>query len=272
MSVPARTVLITGATDGVGYETARLLAEEGCVVIVHARTLERGEEALARMVQGGADAMRLRLAVADFASFSEVATMAHLVADAHSRIDVLVNNAATAGENRQTLTEDGHEQTWQVNYLSHYLLTMMLERSLTHARLVNLSSTLHRGANIHWTDLNRSGRYSRGGAYAQSKLAMAMFAKALPEFGPVGVSAVSVHPGILATNLLHAYSLNGRPASEGAAVVTRLCSSTMRVVNGGYYNEQLRHAPTSAEVQNRRSVERLWDLSAQLTGMGSSVS
>lgn len=248
--------MITGATDGIGYETARLLAAEGCAVIVHARSDERGEAALRRLVKDGVNPARLDLAVADFARFTEVATMAHLIADAHPQIDILVNNASTAGDHKRVLTEDGHERTFQVNYLSHYLLTTMLERCLANARIVNVSSTVHRGSNIHWLDLNRNSRYTRGAAYAQSKLAMAMFANALPEFGPVGVKAVSVHPGL------------GRP-SDDAAIVARLCS--MRVINGGYYDEHLRLAPTSAEVQDRRSVERLWDVSSQLTGMGSAL-
>ena len=142
MSASTRTVLITGATDGIGYETAHLLVAEGCTVIVHARTSERGEEAVERLVKQGTEPMRLRLAVADFTSFAEVAAMAHMVAEAHPRLDVLVNNAAVAGENHRVLTKDGHEQTWQVNYLSHFLLTMMLERPLARARqarIVNLS-------------------------------------------------------------------------------------------------------------------------------------
>jgi NAD(P)-dependent dehydrogenase (short-subunit alcohol dehydrogenase family) len=110
--------------------------------------------------------------------------------------------------------------------------------------------------------------YTRGAAYAQSKLALAMFANALPEFGPAGLTAVSVHPGILTTKLLPAYSLAGRPPSEGAEVLARLCASDMRVVNGGYYDEHLRLARPSADVQDRHAVEWLWKLSARLTGMG----
>jgi NAD(P)-dependent dehydrogenase (short-subunit alcohol dehydrogenase family) len=267
----ARTALITGATDGLGFETARRLAAEDYTVIVHARTAERGEEAIERLVKSGTEPLRLQLAVADFTGFSEVATMAHLVAEAHPRLDVLVNNAATAGEHQRVITDDGHEEALQVNYLAHYLLTVMLERPLAeagHPRVVNVSSTLHRAANIDWTDLNRrSHRYTRGGAYAQSKLALTMFTNALPEFGPAGVTAVSVHPGILATKLLRAYSLSGRPASEGAEVIAHFCSSSTPVLNGGYYDE-LRPAQPSADVQNRRSVEWLWKLSAKLTGMG----
>jgi NAD(P)-dependent dehydrogenase (short-subunit alcohol dehydrogenase family) len=261
----ARTVLITGATDGLGYEIARRLAAEDYNVIVHARTAERGEEAIERLVKSGAEPLRLQLAVADFSSLAEVATMARQI----PRLDVLVNNAGIAGGDRRVLTEDGHELTFQVNYLAHYLLTVMLEQPLAearHARVVNVSSALHRAANIDWTDLNRSHRYSRGAVYAQSKLALTMFTSALPEFGPIGMTAVSVHPGILATNLLDG-PRTGRPASEGAETPARLCASSTPVLNGGYYDEQLHLAHPSAAVQNRRSVEWLWKLSAKLTGV-----
>jgi hypothetical protein len=88
-----------------------------------------------------------------------------------------------------------------------------------------------------------------------------------PERSP-GLTAVGVHPGILATKLLRAYSLTGRPASEGAEIITHLCVAGTPVVNGGYYDEQLHPARPAAAAQDRRAVERLWKLSARLTGMG----
>ncbi|MEV4316164.1 SDR family NAD(P)-dependent oxidoreductase [Actinocrispum sp. NPDC049592] len=258
------TVLVTGATEGVGYETARLMATGERTVIVHARTERRGEETLARLVSAGVDPARLRLAVADFTSLTEVATMAKLVADEHPRVDVLINNACTAGENLRVLTEDGHEATFQVNYLAHYLLTAMLEEQLSHrARIVNVSSTMHRGANLHWLDLGRSQRYSQSAAYAQSKLALTMFTSALPEFGPPGVTAVSVQPGS------HVYCAEGRPLRECAAVMAGIC--TKDVVNGGYYNERLRETQPAPAVVDRRSVERLWRMSSELAGLGATM-
>jgi NAD(P)-dependent dehydrogenase (short-subunit alcohol dehydrogenase family) len=130
----ARKVLVTGATEGLGYETARLLAAENYHVIVHGPTTCQAEDATERLVKDGADPFRLDIAAADFTDFSQVATMAHLVAKEHPRLDALVNNAAIASPERRESTKDGYELTWQVNYLAPYLLTTMLERPLAAIR------------------------------------------------------------------------------------------------------------------------------------------
>jgi NAD(P)-dependent dehydrogenase (short-subunit alcohol dehydrogenase family) len=261
--------LVTGATAGLGYETARLLAGLGNHVIVHGPTADEAGQAVERMIKDGADALHLTTAVADFSRLTEVATMARNLAQRHPRLDVLVNNAAIAGPEHRTLTEDGHERTWQVNYLAAYLLTRMLGGPLAGAgrsRVVAVSSSLHRGANLERTDLNGMRRYSRHAAYAQSKLALTMFMKALAETGPHGLSAVAVHPGILETALLRVYSYSGRPAREAARLVARLCLQKA-VVNGGYYDERGVTVRPASVVANMRAVERLWKLSARLTGL-----
>jgi NAD(P)-dependent dehydrogenase (short-subunit alcohol dehydrogenase family) len=262
-------VLVTGATSGLGYETARLLANLDNTVIVHGPTHGEVEQAVESMVKAGADSLRLTTAVADFSRLSEVATMARMVAQQHSRLDVMINNAAIGGPEYRMMTEDEHEMTWQINYLAAYLLTRMLIGPLTEAgrcRVVNVSSSLHQGANLERTDLNGMRRYSRHAAYAQSKLALTMFTKALAEIGPAGLSAVAVHPGILDTALLRVYSYSGRPAYEAARLVARLCMQKA-VVNGGYYDERGVTARPAPVVENMRAVERLWKLSARLTGL-----
>jgi NAD(P)-dependent dehydrogenase (short-subunit alcohol dehydrogenase family) len=265
-----RTVLVTGATDGLGYETARLLAETDHEVIVHGRTAGQADDAVERLVKDGVDPLRLYPASADFASFTEVATMAHLVSSAHPRLDVLVNNAAIAGPKEQQLTEDGYERTWQINYLSPYLLTTMLERRLAatpRSRVVNVSSSHHVWASLEATELKEMHRYSSHAAYSRSKLALTMFTKALTLHGSARSTAISVHPGILDTALLPVYSDTGRPAIEGARVVARLCTR-QKVFNGAYYNQEAVPAHASACVENLAAVQRLWQVSANLTGMG----
>jgi NAD(P)-dependent dehydrogenase (short-subunit alcohol dehydrogenase family) len=265
-----RTVLVTGATDGLGYATARLLAAENFDVIVHGPTTRQAEDAIERLVKDGGDRMRLHLAAADFAHFSEIATMAQVIGEAHPRLDVLVNNAAIAGPERRELTEDGHELTWQVNYLAPYLLTMMLTRQLTKARrsrVVNVSSSLHTKANLEPADLNETRRYLRHAAYARSKLALTMFTKGLTLHGPTGLTAVSVQPGILDTVLVSTYRDIGPRASDGAHVVARLCTQA-QVINGGYYNERSILARPAPLVENLGAVQRLWRTSASLIGVG----
>jgi NAD(P)-dependent dehydrogenase (short-subunit alcohol dehydrogenase family) len=240
MSDPRRTVLVTGATEGIGYETARRLAALEAKVVLHARTPQEGEDALDRLIRAGIDPLRLHVVTADFARLSEVDELAARVRAAHPRIDVLINNAAVSGPQSRIITEDGNEITFQVNYLAPYLLTRLLWGPLTvsgNGRVVNLSSILHRSGTVHWGDLSYNRRYAPGAVYAQSKLALTLFTKGLAEYGRSGPTAVAVHPGIIATGMLSRYGGRvGAPVTEGAAAVVHLAAPEVPVVNGGYYN------------------------------------
>lgn len=260
-------VLVTGTSEGIGYETARLLATGSTTVIAHARSNEEGEEAYRKLLNSGVDERRLQPAVADFTDLRQVADLAGAIAQAYPRIDVLVHNAATAGPGSRIMTKDGNEQTFQVNYLAPYLLTRLLEDALSASpvsRVVNVTSSLHRGGRINWQDLNWKRRYNRGAAYAQSKLALTMLTTALTEFRPKVREAVSVHPGIIATGMLPHYSYRGRPISEGAEVVARLANPDAKVLNGGYYDGRL-PAKASAAAVDPDAVGKLWRLSEHLT-------
>ncbi|MFB7293633.1 SDR family NAD(P)-dependent oxidoreductase, partial [Actinacidiphila glaucinigra] len=178
-SFPSRTAVVTGASSGIGWETARLLAERNWTVIVHAPDIASGQSARDRLIAAGADASLVHTAVADFARLDAVRSMASAIAAAHPVIDVLVNNAAVAAPERHTITEDGNELSFQVNFLAAYLLTRELTAPLstrTGSRVINVSSSMHRTASIQWNDLNRTRRYSRLAAYAQSQLALTVFA------------------------------------------------------------------------------------------------
>ncbi|WP_406637665.1 SDR family NAD(P)-dependent oxidoreductase [Amycolatopsis sp. WGS_07] len=260
-------VLVTGAAEGLGYHTVRQLAVGSTIVIAHARSGDEAAQTRERLLGSGVDERRLHLAVADFTELRQVADMANAIAAACPRIDVLVNNAGTAGAGGRTVTADGHEQVFQVNYLAPYLLTRLLEDALAASpvsRVVNVSSSLHRGGRINWNDLNFKRRYHRGAAYAQSKLALTMFTTALTERCPKVREAVSVHPGILATGMLAHYSFRGRPVTDGAEVVARLADPGTRVFNGGYYDGRL-PAKASSTAVDPDAVERLWRISEKLT-------
>ncbi|UQA97009.1 SDR family NAD(P)-dependent oxidoreductase [Streptomyces halobius] len=259
----SRTVLVTGATSGIGYETARQLAERGATVLVHGRTAEEAQATTDRLVaRAGLDGARLRPFAADFASLEEVTALAHRVVQEHPHLDVLVNNAAVAAPERHTVTADGNEIAFQVNFLAHYLLTCLLEPALTSepgGRVVNVSSSLHRTASIQWSDPNRARRYSRLAAYAQSQLALTVFA-ADPR-----VTAVSVHPGVCETGLLSLYGLKGASAAEGAEHVVRLCDPATEIVNGAYYDRDQRVDPARSAT-DERTLKRLNKLAGQLVG------
>ncbi|MGY4975508.1 SDR family NAD(P)-dependent oxidoreductase [Streptomyces nigrescens] len=186
--------------------------------------------------------------------------------------DTLVNNAGIAAPERHTLTADGNEIVLQVNFLAHYLLTCLLEPALTSdpgARVVNVSSSLHRTASIQWSDPHRVRRYSRLAAYAQSQLALAAYAQsqlALTVFAAdPRVTAVSVHPGVCETELLSLYAINGASAAEGAAHVVQLCDPATEIVNGAYYDRDQRVEPAQAATEDR-TVKRLSKLADQLIG------
>ncbi|MFC0843217.1 SDR family NAD(P)-dependent oxidoreductase [Streptomyces noboritoensis] len=257
------TVLVTGATSGIGYETARQLAERGATVLVHGRTVDEAQAATDRLIAtAGVEAGRLCAYAADFTRLEEVEALAARVVANHPHLDVLVNNAGMAAPERHTVTADGNEIAFQVNFLAHYLLTNLLEQALTSdpgGRVVNVSSSLHRTGNIQWSDPNRSRRYSRLAAYAQAQLALTVFA-ADPR-----VTAVSVHPGVCDTALLPLYAHEGVSAAEGAAHVVRLCDPAIEIINGAYYDRDERVDPAPAATENR-SVQRLNKLASLLTG------
>ncbi|MFC5800067.1 SDR family NAD(P)-dependent oxidoreductase [Streptomyces formicae] len=250
----SRTVLVTGATSGIGFETARQLAERGATVLVHGRTAEEGRTAVDALVAtAGIDAARLCAYAADFARLEEVEAMAARIVAEHPHLDVLVNNAGMAAPERHTITEDGNEIAFQVNFLAHYLLTNLLEQALTSepgGRVINVSSSLHRTGSIQWSDPNRARRYSRLAAYAQSQLALTVFA-ADPR-----VAAVSVHPGICATGLLPLYGHEGASPADGAARIVRLCDPATEIVNGAYYDRDQRVDPAPGATDDR-TVKRL---------------
>lgn len=262
-ALSSRTVLVTGATSGIGLETARQLAERGATVLLHGRTAEEARAAADRLVATAAiDASRLCTYGADFARLDDVETLAREVVTEHPRLHMLVNNAGIAAPERHTVTADGNEIAFQVNFLAHYLLTCLLEPALTSdpgGRVVNVSSALHRTASIQWSDPNRARRYSRLAAYAQSQLALTVFA-ADPR-----VSAVSVHPGVCDTALFPLYAHEGVSPAEGAAHVVRLCDPAVEIVNGAYYERDARAEPAPAATEDR-TVKRLTKLADLLVG------
>jgi NAD(P)-dependent dehydrogenase (short-subunit alcohol dehydrogenase family) len=262
-TLSSRAVLVTGATSGIGHETARQLAERGATVLLHGRTAEEARAAAdALIATTGIAAERLCTYAADFTHLDEVETLAHKVVAEHPHLDVLVNNAGIAAPERHTVTADGNEIALQVNFLAHYLLTCLLEPALTSdpgGRVVSVSSSLHRTASISWSDPNRARRYSRLAAYAQSQLALTVFA-ADPR-----VTAVSVHPGACDTALLPLYGHEGTGPAEGAAHVVRLCDPAVEIVNGAYYDRAERVDPAPAATEDR-TVRRLNKLADQLVG------
>ena len=200
-----RIYVVTGANSGIGYEVTRMLADKGAMVVMACRSQARADAALARLKAKVPAALAevMRLDLADLASVREFATAFE---SKHARLDGLINNAGLMALPRQT-TAQGFEMQFGVNHLGHFALTARLWPRLTGtpaSRIVNVSSEVHRSGRIDFGDLMGERRYSRWGAYMQSKLANILFTRKLQQklssLGADG-AAMACHPGYTATEL-----------------------------------------------------------------------
>jgi retinol dehydrogenase-12 len=275
-----RLVLVTGATSGIGLETARQLAARGASVVLGVRDPARGADVARRIVQEGGEAKVLPIDLASFASVREAAVQ---FAATHDRLDVLVNNAGIALPRRE-VSVDGHELTWQTNFLSHVLLTRLLRPSLSRGskpRVVNVSSEGHRTGRIDWDNLELERGYGGFRAYANTKLAQILFTRELARREP-HICVNAVHPGAIATNIWKMQSrpvrrslavlvrLFGRllpPPAKGAAPVARLASDPSLDGVTGRYFKRFRETAPSAHATNDSDAGRLWSAAAGAIGL-----
>jgi NAD(P)-dependent dehydrogenase (short-subunit alcohol dehydrogenase family) len=191
-----KTILITGANSGIGWEAARMCAEKGAHVVLACRSPERAEDALSRL-RARVPGANVALARLDLASLASIRTCAAELRDRFERIDVLVNNAGIMAIPR-TLTEDGFEMQLGTNHLGHFALSGLVHDRVS--RVVNVSSGVHWGGSIDFDDPMGERRYQKWAAYAQSKLANLLFTFEANRRHPAVVS-VACHPGYASTNL-----------------------------------------------------------------------
>lgn len=225
-----KTIVITGANSGIGYEAALVLAQRGAELILACRSQEKGARALEQL-RAAAPGAKAKLMKLDLASLASVRAFADQVKSEQGRIDILINNAGLMAIPRAT-TEDGFEMQLGTNHLGHFALTGLLFGRLLEtggARVVNIASQAHRMGRIDFADLMRERRYEKWTAYGQSKLANLLFTFELqrrverkwPKRTPV--AAIACHPGYSATEL------QGKgPALENS----KLGALIMKVGNG----------------------------------------
>ncbi|WP_194833589.1 SDR family NAD(P)-dependent oxidoreductase [Nocardia sp. XZ_19_369] len=257
-SPTTRTVLVTGADSRLGFATARLLIADGATVIAHVLEKDRADETMERL-QGEPEPGRVRLVHADFTRLAEVDELGRALAAELPRLDALINVASIPAPQRRTHTDDGHELTFQVDYLAPRRLTTALTPAIAAAqgRVVTATSKLHAGGNIDYSDLDRNRAiYTPLAIYAQAKLALTMFSRSLPDTAPEGLTSIRVHPADFEIDLPQLRSHRTAPVDEAAALLVELSAPTTPVVNGGYY-EGPECAIPAALVRNSRARTRL---------------
>jgi NAD(P)-dependent dehydrogenase (short-subunit alcohol dehydrogenase family) len=275
-----RTVIVTGASSGIGAVAAEQLAAGGDEVAVVGRNPER--------TKAVADRIGATPFLADFERLDDVRALAAALLDRYETIDVLANNAGGLYHER-ALTADGHERTIQANHLAPFLLTALLRPRLIESaaagrdvRVVGTASLANRFGDLRVDDLDWEKRPWQGGwrAYGTAKLATILFAAELAEqLTGTGVTAYSFHPGTIATNFgnqsplvrfghLVTRSTFGVPVAEGAAPLVRLAGPGAVGAPSGTYFDRLRaNGRTSPQARNAQLGRDLWAASERLVGL-----
>jgi NAD(P)-dependent dehydrogenase (short-subunit alcohol dehydrogenase family) len=264
----AETIVITGATDGLGKGIATELAPSGARLILHGRNEEKGRALVAELESSAAGELVWRRA--DLASLDEVRELADSLNE-EDRIDVLVNNAGVGTAGPREESGEGYELTLAVNYLAPFLLTRqllpLLQRSAP-ARIVNVSSAGQ--APIDFDDVMLEDDYTGFQAYCQSKLALVMFTFDLAEeLEGSGVTANCLHPGTyMPTNMVRQAGVEPVTSLEdGVAATMRLIESPeVDGINGHYFDGTSESAP-HPQAEDPEARRRLRELSAELTGI-----
>ena len=294
-----KTVLITGANSGLGYEATKAFAKKGATVILGCRNKRRGKQAaIAIRDSVGNTGATLNVRRCDLASLESVRSFADGVAADYDTLDILCNNAGVMAIPRQE-TEDGFETQFGVNHLGHFALTAQLLPLLLEtegqSRVVTHASDAHRMGEVNFDDLNREQSYGKWEAYGQSKLANLLFAyelqRRLEAADITETISVGCHPGYAATNLQYrgpeesgsrvqmglmkaANAVVGQSAAKGS--LPMLYAATAPDVQGGeYYGPggfmNMRGAPekqSSSEASyNEADARTLWERSEELTGV-----
>ncbi|WP_375785481.1 SDR family oxidoreductase [Bradyrhizobium sp. Pha-3] len=289
-----RTAVITGATGGLGFETALELARAGASVVLTGRNGAKGQDALAR-IRGQLPDAAVTYETLDLASLASVADFAGRFAATHPALDLLINNAAVMALPERQVTSDEFEMQFGTNYLGHYALTALLLPQLRrgqNTRVVNLSSLAHRSGAINFDDLQARRSYAPWRAYCQSKLAMLMFALELQRRSAIngwGLMSNAAHPGYARTELIPngpgTESLSWRlgrylqpfmsHSAAAGALPTLFAATSPAAEPGGYYGPdgfyELKGPPKPARImphaRDAAVAARLWDISAALTGV-----
>lgn len=276
-SVNGKTILITGATNGIGLVTAHELAGLGAQIVIVSRNPQKCAQVAERIKQETGN-LQVEYIAADLSTRDGVQHVAHEFKKRHTRLDVLLNNAGAIFVSRK-LSKDGIEMTFALNHLNYFLLTALLMDILKASgpsRIINVSSDAHRSAKISFDDLQMQKGYDGLGAYCQSKLANILFTYELArKLEGTKVTANVLHPGLINTGfgknngLLMKFAMAlllpfQRKTAEGARTSLYLaCSPEVEGVTGKYFDDSKAIASSPASY-NQDTAERLWQTSLEM--------
>ncbi|MEY2607469.1 MAG: hypothetical protein QOH31_5319 [Verrucomicrobiota bacterium] len=294
--IPPQTgklAIVTGATGGLGFETALGLAQAGAEVVLAGRNPEKGRIAVESIMRSLPSA-KAAFEMLDLASLMSVRAFAEQMIARGKPLDLLINNAGVMDLPTRGLTEDGFEIQFGTNHLSHFALTgwlLPLLRSARSARVVNVSSLAHRGGEIDFDNLQAERSYRSWSAYQQSKLANLLFTFELQRRSDThgwGLMSNAAHPGYARTDLI----ANGpgtkgvrgmlskilRPLSHSAAdgaLPTLFAATSVEAERMGYYGPKgfyelkgpVAPAYVAPQARDETSARKLWEVSEKLTGV-----
>jgi NAD(P)-dependent dehydrogenase (short-subunit alcohol dehydrogenase family) len=267
-NVAEATILVTGATEGLGKRVASALAGQGATLLLHGRNRER-LQATMEEVSEQTSSEKLRSYLADFSSLDAVRKLAERILSDEDRLEVLINNAGIIVQERKE-SEDGYELTFSVNYLSHFLLTTLLLPLLEHSapsRIVNVASAGQ--SPVDFSNLMLEQGYDAMKAYSQSKLAQVMFTFGLAQrLADTGVSVNALHPASLMDTKMveETFGYTMSTVEEGAEATVHLAASPELEGVAGRYFDGKREARADRQAYDEEARQTLWELSEQLCG------
>jgi NAD(P)-dependent dehydrogenase (short-subunit alcohol dehydrogenase family) len=275
-----KVVVITGASSGVGLETARQLAGQGGEIVMIVRDRARGEHARSQVAEAAAGESPVLL-IADLSVQADVRRVAHEVRDRYGHVDILVNNAGAAFSRREQ-SADGLELTWAANHLAPFLLTELLLPLLVAApagRIVNVVSEFY-GRKLDLGNLQGERKYSYFGAYRASKLGEVLFTTELARrIKGSGVTVVSVSPGPAKTNFAMPSGVLGvvlgvmqrtpmfKPAGQAAKGIAWAATAPGLAGNSGALYMRGKQLSLKGAAKDRSLAARVWRISEQQTGV-----
>lgn len=278
-NIEGKQVLLTGASRGIGRQTALQLAKLGANISLLVRNREAGEKVIEEMRATGSKG-RTDLFVADLSSLAEVRRVAAEYLQKHDRLDVLINNAGAINMDRE-VTADGFERTFATNHLAYFLLTELLLDALKKskpARIINVASEAHRSAKIDFDDLMQSKRsYAGFNQYCNSKLANILFTKELAKrLEGTGVTVNALHPGVIASGFgrnnkgVFGFIMRNLAGpflgseESGAKTSVYLASSPEVDDKTGLYFKSCKETQPTSAARDETLATRLWKVSEEL--------